>query len=118
LSAARLWSRIMTQALDGKPNKSFPERPANVIRADGEYFIAGTQGSPFRDISSWEDELPEDDTEENEFAEEGENGIDGIDDIDENGGAGGEVDLTGPEGVSRPEEMYNPFTHQQEEGGY
>ena len=47
LAAARLWSTVMTQVLDGRPDRPFPSRPENVVRAGGEYFVAGTQGSPF-----------------------------------------------------------------------
>ena len=70
LSAARLWSRIMTQVLEDKPDRPFPARPENVVRVGGEYFISGTQHSPFADNSRFEKEEAEEEATGEETTDE------------------------------------------------
>ena len=60
MAAARLWSKIMRQVLEGVPEQTFPPMPDDVIRVYGEYFINGTQGSSFIEYARLEEDEGED----------------------------------------------------------
>jgi len=75
-AAARLWGKIMTQALADIPEKVFPAKPENVVALGGEFFIRGTaEGSIIEEDPPEEEELlEEEESEEGAESLEEENG--------------------------------------------